>query len=323
MANDRMPLTNEEKRFIQDNCLSMSDKELAEYLKRDRKTIQKFRNSIGIKKRQGGVLSEAKTPSANLVNSQKMTEKEKSNFFKMQLQNSLYYENLVQQFSKFEINFYLEEWSSLCIQFEDIIATEIRQIDELIKVEIMSNRLLRSIKLAEDEIDRLAQSLTDLDKEQEAAEASTPDEENDAFEQRLELLRAMIRTFSASSTAMTTDYQKLLTSKNNLLAELKARRKDRIEQVNRPGTTFLDVVKSLRDDEQRKIQGRHMELVKIAQDRKMDEWRKPTRFPDGTVDCILLDEHSDIQETDVATMESPKEVVLEETKEEKKEGNES
>jgi hypothetical protein len=293
-------LKPEELEYIRQNCLSKTDQEMADYLKRDIRTIATARKKLGIKKTKGGRVeiydSTNSTKNAVIPASQRMTEDQRKEFFKTQLTNSLYYQNLKDQFTKEEIDFYLEEWSSLCVQFEDIVATEKRQIDELIKAEIMGNRILRNVKITEQQIALL------IDEVDELRKAHDMEGDEEAQERDIQLMN-MIRTFAAQSQVMSNDYQKNVGLKNSLLNELNARRRDRVDQITKRGTTFLGLVESLRDRDMRENQGRHMELVRMSKEKKRSEWRKPITFADSTQDCVLMDEHSVIPEKEIVRIQ--------------------
>lgn len=296
-------LKPQELEYIRQNCLNKTDEEMSQYLKRDIRTIASARKKLGIKKTRGGKVEVYETANSSnniaLQASQKLTEEQRKEFFKTQLTNTMYYQNLKDQFTKEEIDFYLEEWSSLCVQFEDIVATEKRQIDELIKAEIMGNRILRNVKITEEQINMLIEEVELLRK------ANDMEDDEQAQERDIQLMN-MIRTFAAQSQIMSNDYQKNVSLKNNLLSELNARRRDRVDQITKRGTTFLGLVESLRDREVRENQGRHMELVRMAKEKKRSEWRNPITFADGTQDCVLMDEHSIIKEKEVIRIEEEK-----------------
>ncbi len=297
-------LTQDEKRFIRQNCLDASDEELAKKLKRDPRTIRKYRTEkLGvIKGPRGTIISEGHPPKPeqplededDLKASANMTKPERERFFQRQLTNSQFYFELQKQLTDDEINFYLEEWGSLCEQFSDIVATEKRQIDELIKAEIMANRVMRSIRVAEDEIEKLADSVERL--------RSFNDVDNDEdAQERDQQLCDMIRTMSAQSNAMARDYQNFVDMKNKILEHLNGRRKDRLHQIEKSKTTFIGLVEALQDQEVRRAQGKHLELLKRAKDKKAKEWRRSDNtFPDGSRDFILLDHQSITPKTDNA-----------------------
>lgn len=280
-------LTDEEKKFIRDNCFSLSDKKIAEQLNRDERTVRSFRiNKLGIKKGARGQLPKdyaSDDPEKALRASANLSDKERAEFFRTQLTNSRFYHTLKQQLTEEEIEFYLEEWGALCVQFEDILATEKRQIDELIKAEVMDNRVMRSIRVAEDEIEKLAQRVEELRQDR--------DMDNDEAAQAIDQeMCDMIRTMASQTNMMANDHNKFVDLKNKILEHLHGRRKDRLHKIEKSKTTFIGLVEALREEEIRKVQGRHMTLLGMAKDNKKDKWRKESKFPDGSTDSILLDD---------------------------------
>lgn len=281
-------LTVQELEYVRSRILTDSDFRIAEHLKRDIRTIKSAREKLGVIKKESGQIREITNsdPLAFVVG-YKLTEDQRKEFFKTQFVNSIYYKNLLDQFTADEVNFYLEEWAALISQFQDIAGTEKRQIDELIKAEILGNRILRNVKVAEDEIKLVQQEMDDLRK------AKDVNEDEDAQE-RDSLLMNMIRSIYSQSQAMSGDYQRNVDLRSKILNELNARRRDRVDQIKRGGTTFIGLVESMRDRKVREVQGRHAELVRLAKEKKRGEWNKPTMFPDGSKDCVLMDENSQI-----------------------------
>lgn len=292
----KRPLTEDEKKFISENCLKMTDEAIARKLERDTRTIQNHRSKVlKIKKKNHGKIISVKdlpvthttiktskrtisvpTPGKN------MSEADRVEFFKFQLTNSVYYETLREHLSDKEMVFYLEEWAALCIQFEDILATEKRQIDEFIKCQIFDNRVLKNIKRVETEIDDLSRRIEELRSKKDVQndeEAQIEDEE----------LMYMVQRMSASSAQMANDHKKFVELKNSILDQLNARRKDRVDQIARSKTSFIGLIEALQIKSNRENQGKYAELLRIAKEKKKDEWRSPSLYPDGSTDNILLD----------------------------------
>ena len=286
----KKPLTNQEKKYIEDNCLIKTDKEMGLLLNRDTRTISVFRKKVGVEKKQGGKvenLASFETLPIAKSSGRFLLEDERKDFFKLQLKNTLFYDNLKIQFTKTEIDFYLEEWGALCVQFEDIVATEKRQIDELIKAEILGNRILRNVKVAEDQILNIEDEIADLRKEFDIVN-------NEEGQQRDIQLISMIRILNSQSESMANLYQKNVDSRNKLLSELNARRRDRIDHLKTKNSTVLGLIAAYRDREHRETQGNYLELVRIAKEEKIKKWRGESLFPDGTKDSIILDDLSDL-----------------------------
>lgn len=299
------PVRPEEVEYVRNHCLTSTDEQMASALGRDVRTIKSIRKKIGIRKGRGGKLEEVNINNPNAAAAVKqanlhLTDNERREYFKTQFINSLYYKNLKEQFTKEEIDFYLEEWSSLCLQFEDIVATEKRQIDEYIKMTLMGFRILRNINTVEQEIN-------DIQKEIEELRQNHPDMEKDPLSEELRerdsALLNLVMAMNGQSKAMAVDYQRNLELRTKLLGELNARRKDRIDQITKRDKTFLGLLQEFRHREVREAQGRRLELMRMAKEKKKDEWRKPIRYIDNNKDCILLDEFSEIPKADIVYMD--------------------
>ncbi len=303
MQNKGRRLTPDELEYIRAHCLTTSDDKIGAALNRDPITVMKARRKMGIQKKVGGGLLSVDLRK-NLVTgkdgvipaNQNFSEEFRKEFYKTQFTNTLYYKNLKEQFTEEEIRFYLEEYSSLCLQFEDIVATEKRQIDEYIKLAILGNRILKHIRTVEIEIASLQKEIEDFRKRHDVV----TDEE---AQERDRTLTNLLFSMSGHSKAIANDYQKNLDMKNKLLEELDARRKDRVDQISKRGTTFLSLLEDFRNKQTREKQGKHMELVRMAKEKKKNEWRKPHRFPDGSEDNILLDEQSVFPKKDIVTID--------------------
>ena len=295
-------LTDVEKAYIEENWTKKTDQRIASDLNRNIKTIRTHRRKLGFVKKHSGkidILSLIENTSDVKHIPVNLDEKGRREFFQKQLMNSLFYKHLQESLTEDEILFYLEEWAALCIQFEDVVATEKRQIDELIKSEIMGNRILRNIKIAEDEIGEVQIEIDELRK--------VRDVENDenAQERDMQLL-VLVRQLHGQSQAMSHDYQKNLDMRNKLLSQLNGRRKDRVDQIKQSGTTFMGLIETLNQRDKREIEGQYAELMKIAKEKKKEEWRKPTIFPDGTKDCILMDEGSELPQREIVIIHNAK-----------------
>jgi hypothetical protein len=261
MPHKGKKLALEEIQYIRDHCLGMPDEEIAKKLGRNLITVRRARVKLGVTKGYRGKVNEINTNSSGKLDSiasaanAELNEIQRKEFYRSQFTNSLYYTNLKEQFTKEEIDFYLEEWGSLCIQFEDVVATEKRQIDEYIKMTLLGFRILRNINMIEEEIGK-------LQKEVEQWRKSHPKiQEEPESQERDDLMLDMISSMNAQAKSIARDYQQNLEMRTKLLGELNARRKDRVDQILKRGTTFQGLVEEFRNAEVRKNQGRHMELL--------------------------------------------------------------
>ena len=288
-------LSKIEKDYIDLNWSKETDKEMAAKLKRDKKTIFKYRVEMGYSKNKNAAF----TPSTPVVMddgsigvaakemSSRLNDEERKEFFARQLKNSKFYTLLTKSFSEEELDYYCEEYGALCVQFSDILSSERRQLDELIKIQILINRALAYIKRTDDEVATYAKMIDEFRKSHDMKE----DEEAQAIDdQNIYLVRQM----SSACQQMSNDYNKLLASKNSILESLNARRKDRIDQLTNKKTTFAGLVEAIMQDDVKAIQGRHIALIKSSRENLKKKWTKPSVYCDGSSDIILYDDESDI-----------------------------
>lgn len=305
-------LTKEQRKFIIANSASMSDVEMAKELDVSVVTLRVFRRKAGIKKGMGTGIptfdSVAKTTVTDPTDEKQLEnlvvrpsidldEEGRKKFLRLQLQNTMYWKTVCEQLTVDEQDFYIEEWGALYLQFEDVVSTERRQIDELIKAEIMQNRIGRNIKIVEKEIDNMA---TRIEKFRQSNDVTN----DEAARQEDQALMIMVRQMSAQSQLMSNDWQKFATLKNKILEELNARRKDRVNELTKSKTTFMGLVEALRDRKVRMIQGRHAEILRLSKENKKNKWRDPVMFPDGKADPVLLDYETMLQKDAKANAEA-------------------
>lgn len=293
-----------EHKYIRDNCFSKTDEEIAKNLGRSKLTITKIRKKFGIHKGQNGRILEVdkkKAEQSGRLN-ELMSEEQRIQFFKTQFVNSAYYDAIKNQFTDEEIQFYLEEWGSLCVQFEDIIATETRQVDEYIKTAIMGNRIGTYLKHIQLEIMKRTEETTLL--------YSRKDLSDEDMRERDEEVRILVQHMSEISRQLASDLHKNTELKEKLLENLHSRRKDRTDHLRKSANSWQAVIVAMEDREIRKVQGNYMELLRLAKEREKKRFRKEITFPDGSKDCILLDDQSEIAETEIVMMEdSPSRLV--------------
>jgi hypothetical protein len=284
-------VTNEQVLKICSECRDKTDEQLSQELNLPLSSVARTRlKKCGIK-RAGGGQSRLKTvdpktvdpvhPYERDLNSDLATDKGKEEWFREQFLNSKFYQQVKQQFTQDEVELYLEEWGALCVQFEDVVATEKRQIDEFIKLEIMENRLLKNVKITEDEIGNVIEEIETLRKGEV--------EDDITLQKRDQELIYLVNIMAGQAKSMGAEHLKLINAKNDILEQLNARRKDRIDHIKNTKTSFLGFVELLNNKEVRDIQMRRAELIRMAKDKKLKDWRSKNLFPDGTVDPYLID----------------------------------
>jgi hypothetical protein len=273
MAGKRSPLSLEDKQFIRDNAGVLSDAKIAEKIGKSRRTIAHFR------KEHLGVEAATRKSHADPF---EMTEESRAKFFREHLENDHFWDMIRDQLTDPELDFYISEWASLAVQFRDIVATERRQIHDLIMTEILDSRLLKKIKFVEEEINvqvKIIDSfreIHDIDDDEQAAE-------------RDETLMHTLAQMRDMSRAIGREHEALVKQKNDILTHLNGRRKDRLDQIRDSSESFVGYIEGIRNNpDVLKAQARfafaHAEQVEKLRQKWMTE---EVRFPDGRKDKVL------------------------------------
>lgn len=288
-------LSQLERDYIDANWTQKTDQEMAQILKRDKKTIFQYRKQMGYSKHKDAsftpsipiIMDDGSVSKAAKEMSSRMDDEERKDFFSRQLKNTKFYGLLAKVFTPDELDYYCEEYGALCVQFSDILSTERRQLDELIKTQILINRNLAYIKRIDDEVEEFAKKIEEF--------RASHDMESDEEAQQLDEMNIYkISQMTKASQQISNDYVKLLSMKKSLLEDLNARRKDRLEQLTNSKTTFMGMVNALRETKVKNIQGNRIELIRQAKHHKKKAWNKPNTYCDGSRDIILYDLDADI-----------------------------
>jgi hypothetical protein len=245
-------------------------------------TIRRNRRKLGIKKGPGDqFLKEEQDQPALSIPPPGLTEREKADWFRSQFKKTHLFSNIKKQLTKEEIVVYLEEYGSLCCQFEDIVCSEFFQIDEALKHRILINRQLISISRMRHDIPILEDWIRD----------NKPDEETskDARQEFVGAVQLLGDTRKSLANA-NKRYDELMKEEQNLFKNLSATRKDRIDQLSGGKENFFHLVLLLQHSEKvREEQGRYAELTKLSADQALEKARQPVEFPDGEMDTIVTD----------------------------------
>jgi hypothetical protein len=213
-----------------------------------------------------------------------MPETEKAQWFKDQFIKSHLHPTLKTQFTQEEIETYLEEYGSLCCQFEDIVFSEFFQIDDFLKHRILINRQLTIIKTLEQEVSIIS-----------AYMIQHPHRDDDTKEQKTNRIEQhrLLETKRSDLHRANERYDKLIAERQKIYTSLSATRKDRIEELRGGKDSFFNLIALLQSSEQeRNKQGKYAALTKIASDDMKKHFREPVEFPDGQLDPVIIDDQT-------------------------------
>jgi hypothetical protein len=252
-------------------------------------TIGRRRRAVGITKKpeQRGTVD---TPGGPFLTNAPhgLSVTEKAIWFRDQFKKTHLYTTIKRQLESDEVSTYLEDFGLLCCQFEDIVISEFMQIDDFLKHRILVNRqLILSRSIAKEIYDLQMWFVQHPKLEDEAKD----DKKNRVMQQRI--LENKHKYLEESNKR----YDSLIKERQKIYDSLAATRKDRLDELRGGKETFLELVAKMQhSQDERDSQGRFAELTKIASEDVKTAFRQPVKFPDGQVDPIIMDEHTDFGE---------------------------
>lgn len=197
-----------------------------------------------------------------------------------ELRNTPYYKQLKKQFTDDQIELFEIHWKNLWKQFKnDVFHTEIIQILDLCKIEVMMNDIL--IKNSEDS-ERLVGLKTMLMEEQ------NKDQENRDVEVMMNLNR-QIDSIDAATNNRNREFKDLLKEKNTMLKNVKGTRDQRIKDIESDKNTWTGLLKKISTDPDFRDQmSKSMEKLRIATEKKKQELVQPFEYKEGHIDSPIL-----------------------------------
>jgi hypothetical protein len=249
-------ISKKEQKFIEENFKFLSHEQIAEQLDRDPDSIKDF---IKRKFKVG------------------LTSEEEAAY---QLETRPYWPELKAQFDEQELELFKYHWTRVISQFkDDVIPTEEIQVVDLIKLELLMNRSLKTNKSNMDQIN----AFTGLIREERALD---PDQQDVDTIINLERQVASLR---AAQESLNRDYRDLQTKKNSMLKEMKATREQRVKRYEDSKHSFTGwVIHLISNPELTRSYGIEMEKMRLATQKEMDRLGQFHQYEDGQVDQPFL-----------------------------------
>lgn len=263
IKNKSGPWSKDEKQYISENALKQSPDEIAKKLRRNPNAVEKYMLS------QGLIAESGKIPSKIVV--------------EHDIKDTPHWTELKKQFSKDELETVVYHWNNTIRQFNnDIFHTEELQIIDMIKLQVMMDRLL----IKEQEIKKNIEFLNKKEAELKRIPADTLTEEDkdDLFETQRQL-----SSYYAAASSINKEYLDNLKEKNKLMNELKATRSQRIKEIQSGKDTMAAWIKQVLNNPQLMYKlGEDMEKMRIAMTVEMERLAEYHTYVDGDVDQPLL-----------------------------------
>mgnify|MGYP003111116111 CR=1 FL=1 len=250
--------STEEMSFIEANAEVLSPESIAEKLDRDPDSIRDWiAKNVGFspkQKKEAAVANELKVKP--------------------------YYKELSGQFSAEELEMFEFHFKKMWSQFkDDVFHTEEMQIIDTIKLEILMNRILKSQRSNQQEIEiaeRLVREEKSVDQDQRDMDMIVN------LERQVAVLRASQETLSK-------DYKDLQARKATMLKDLKGTREQRVKAIEDSKLTFASLVKKIASDPQYRSElGVEMEKMRLAMQYEKERLSEYMEYNDGQVDQPFL-----------------------------------
>lgn len=196
------------------------------------------------------------------------------------LESRPYWTELTSQFTGDELELFKYHWSRIIAQFkDDVFPTEELQVVDVIKLEILMNRCLKSNKDNLNEMNTIEKLIRD-------ERALDKDQRDQDYLMNLERQMASLR---ASQESLNRDYRELQTKKAAILREMKGTREQRIKRLEDSKQSFTSWVAMLiQDPETVKRYGIEMEKMRLAMLKEKERLSAFHKYEDGQVDQPFL-----------------------------------
>jgi len=203
------------------------------------------------------------------------------------LEEKPYYQEIKQQFTERELEYFIVTWVKMIKQFrEDILYSEELQVKQWITLEIMGNKVMRDRKRAQEQIDRLDVMLVH--------EYALPEEHRDAtLIANLETELAAIRNAQSSYT---NEHSKILDKIERIQNQLKAARADRIKKVEDSKSSWAGLMTALENEQLRRKVGEDIVVHKLAKDAAVERLSRYHTYDNGEIDQPLLNADTLLEE---------------------------
>jgi hypothetical protein len=249
-------ISKEEERYIERSYKDLAAEDIAKHLDRD---VESVTNFIKRKYRANLTLEEAASFS---------------------LEDRPYWNELQLQFTNDELELFKYHWSRIIAQFnDDVFPTEELQVIDVIKLEILMNRCLKSNKDNIQTIDTYEKMLSN-------ERSKDKDQQDSDYILNLE---RQIATLRAAQESLNKDYRELQTKKASMLREMKGTREQRIKRLEDSKQSFTSWVAQLMSDpETLKKYGLEMEKMRLSMTKELERLSSYHKYEDGTIDQPFL-----------------------------------
>jgi len=279
----RKPASQEEIKYILTMYKDKTDAELAADLQGSVAWIRKIRKQYGISKviteeqKEAGVTNAVirgklelgdKTLIDDIAND-RIKDDDLKTLFESLFKNTMQYKILEDIYTKDEVKYYLEEFSTHITEIkklgETINAAELRDLDNLIQTRIRMNRLVKEEKEARDRLIELASVFS-------STEISS--EEKTLFIMEKGSLEEKCNKISR-------EWRELNTQALSIAKTLDVTRQERVKRMNDSENGVLKIIRTMQDKTKRERLEKQASMLKFSANKVQKEWENLGFLIDG------------------------------------------
>lgn len=269
-------MSTDDHAFIRENAGKLSSEEIARQLGRRKEAVERVLRDLARK----GVRRVA--PSLAALDDE-VGAKEEVRAIKAELKDTEAWRRIRQEFTDDEIRFFEAQYTALMTQFKNnVLASEVIQIFDLCKFEVLKSRNLSLRK-------QLRQEIDDLEEERASAQGGVGYSELEPEARKtVNAIRNQIAEARRNEREYTTEFSLLQQRSEALMKSLKSTRDQRIKEFESDTDTILGLIKKLQNSEFQAVEARRMELMRMAAEKEMLRLGQPHEYEDGSWDRPIL-----------------------------------
>jgi len=267
----RGALSSGEMQFIKDNCKILDIDEISKKIGKSISTIRKYAYKANLPIKENG------------------KELDSDRFLKTRkiLRSRQYYKDMKNQFSDEEIKAFEELWVKIYLQFDgDILTTEDLQVKKHITLDILKDRFLKKGFLIEKQIENAQKSLDEEYSKPKGTKNLTA----------IKDLTSVIDKLQRTGIDINKEINSIVDKIKDTEKALKGSREQRVKEFVDAEKNWTNTLRLLENPEIREQVGKHIELMRAAQDKQRDKLYDWHTFANGQIDRVILNADSVILE---------------------------
>ncbi len=200
------------------------------------------------------------------------------------LKDSASWEQIKRQFSNEEQKVFVKHWEEIYNQFKgDILATEQLNIIDMIKMDLLANRILESAQSCKQSIKNLEELI--------AVQMEKPEKQRDA--RTIEGAESSIIANREAVSSLDRQYLNILDKKDTYMKSIKGNREQRIKDIRDSKQNMMDWIKlMITSPEKRHAAGVAAEKMRLAFEKERTRLSELNTYADGELDRPILDSTS-------------------------------